>query len=49
LTKVAANDNAFSTVRWSRVRFNAPGGTTYFIAVDAVRRQGVSYVLTLRP
>ena len=49
LTKVAANDNAFSTVRWSRVRFNATAGTTYFIAVDGVRRQGGSYVLTLRP
>lgn len=49
LTKVAANDNASSTVRWSRVRFNATAGTSYFIAVDGVGRQGGSYVLTLRP
>ena len=47
LTKVAANDNASSAVRWSRARFNAVAGTTYFLAVDGVGRKGGAYVLTL--
>jgi hypothetical protein len=49
LTKLAANDNANSAARWSRLRFNATAGTTYFIAVDGVGKRSGTYVLTMRP
>jgi len=47
LVKVAANDNATSSVRWSRARFTATAGTTYFFAVDGVGSVGGAYQLLL--
>ena len=47
LTQVAANNNSASGVMWSKVRFTATAGTTYYIAVDGVNRSSGRFTLTL--
>jgi hypothetical protein len=47
LTQVAANNNSASGVMWSKVRFTATAGTTYYIAVDGVNRSSGRFSLTL--
>jgi len=47
LTQVAANNNSASGVTWSKVRFTATAGTTYYIAVDGVNRSSGRFSLTL--
>ena len=47
LTQVAANNNSASGVTWSKVRFTATAGTTYYIAVDGVNRSSGRFSLQL--
>jgi hypothetical protein len=47
LTQVAANNNSASGVTWSKVRFTATAGTTYYIAVDGVNRSSGRFSLKL--
>lgn len=47
LTQVAANNNSTTGVTWSKVRFTATVGTTYYIAVDGVNRSSGRFSLTL--
>jgi hypothetical protein len=47
LTQVRANNNAASGQTWSKVRFSATAGTTYYMAVDGANRQSGRYKLTL--
>jgi hypothetical protein len=47
LTQVAANNNSASGVTWSKVRFTATAGTSYYIAVDGVNRSSGRFSLQL--
>ena len=47
LTQVAANNNSTTGVTWSKVRFTATAGTTYYIAVDGVNRSSGRFSLQL--
>jgi hypothetical protein len=44
---VGGNDNAASGKSWSRLKFNATSGTTYYFGIDGNQRRGGSFVLTL--
>jgi len=47
LTQVAASNNSTTGVTWSKVRFTATAGTTYYIAVDGSNRASGRYSLTI--
>jgi thermolysin len=47
LTQVAANNNSTTTVTWSKVRFTATAGTTYYLAVDGANKASGRYSLTI--
>lgn len=47
LTQVAANNNSTTGVTWSKVRFTATAGTTYYFAVDGANKASGRYSLTI--
>jgi len=47
LTQVAANNNSTTGVTWSKVRFPATAGTTYYFAVDGANKASGRYSLTI--
>ena len=47
LTQVVANNNSTTGVTWSKVRFTATAGTTYYIAVDGANKASGRYSLTI--
>ena len=47
LTQVAANNNSTKGVTWSKVRFTATAGTTYYFAVDGSNKASGRYSLTI--
>lgn len=47
LTQVAVNNNSTTGVTWSKVRFTATAGTTYYIAVDGANKASGRYSLTI--
>jgi len=47
LLLVAANNNSTTGVTWSKVRFGASAGTTYYIAVDGASQASGRYNLTI--
>ena len=47
LLLVAANNNSTTGVTWSKVRFGASAGTTYYIAVDGANKASGRYSLTI--
>lgn len=48
LVKVGGSDNAVSGQSWSRLKFSATAGKTYYIAIDGAGRRGGAFVLALR-
>jgi hypothetical protein len=47
LTQVTVNNNSKTGVTWSKVRFTATAGTTYYIAVDGANKASGRYSLTI--
>jgi thermolysin len=47
LTQVAANNNSTTGVTWSKVRFTATAGTTYYFVVDGANKASGRYSLTI--
>jgi bacillolysin len=47
LTQVAVNNNSTTGVTWSKVRFTATAGTTYYIAVDGSNKGSGRYSLKM--
>ena len=47
LTQVAVNNNSTTGATWSKVRFAATAGTTYYIAVDGANKASGRYYLTI--
>jgi len=47
LTQVAVNNNSTTGMTWSKVRFTATAGTTYYIAVDGSNKASGRYSLTI--
>jgi hypothetical protein len=47
LTQVAVNNNSTAGVTWSKVRFAATAGTTYYIAVDGSNKASGRFSLAI--